>query len=144
MIMSGFTGLVLADSYAKFQYFIDNPEEAYEVSNKNVFIWVDVLPNYEDIEDFHLIYSVRWGALAPFAIVVVLLLTWLLYFTFTDDFLSRKKVVFAEIIPREEDISRTQSKLNLNTLVETNQKRKNMNYLFDKIWYEKRDKVFHS
>ena len=56
LIMSGFTGLVLADSYAKFQYFIDNPEEAYEVSNKNVFIWVDVLPNYEDIEDFHLIY----------------------------------------------------------------------------------------
>lgn len=29
--------------------------------------------------------------------------------------------------------------MNLNTLIETNQKRKNMNHFFDKVWYEKRD-----
>lgn len=142
--MCGFVVLVLADAYTKFQYFIDNPEEAVEVAGKNIFIWVDVLPNYENIQNFHLIKSVRWGVLFPFAIVIVILLTWLLYFTFTDDFLARKKIVYAEIRPREEEITRTVSKINLNTLIETNKRRKNMNYLFDKIWYEKRDEILHT
>lgn len=84
-------------------------------------------------------YSVRWGALVPFVIVVVLLMTWLLYFTFSDDFLTKRKIVYTEVRPREDEISRTQSKINLNTLIETNQKRKNMNHFFDKVWYEKRD-----
>ncbi len=75
----------------------------------------------------------------PFVIVVVLLMTWLLYFTFSDDFLTKRKIVYTEVRPREDDISRTQSKMNLNTLIETNQKRKNMNHFFDKVWYEKRD-----
>jgi hypothetical protein len=75
----------------------------------------------------------------PFVIVVVLLMTWLLYFTFSDDFLTRRKIVYTEVRPREDDISRTQSKMNLNTLIETNQRRKNMNHFFDKVWYEKRD-----
>ncbi len=34
--------------------------------------------------------------------------------------------------------------MNLNTLIETNQKRKNMNHFFDKVWYEKRDQQLHS
>jgi hypothetical protein len=75
----------------------------------------------------------------PFVIVVVLLMTWLLYFTFSDDFLTKRKIVYTEVRPREDEISRTQSKMNLNTLIETNQKRKNMNHFFDKVWYEKRD-----
>jgi hypothetical protein len=66
-------------------------------------------------------------------------MTWLLYFTFSDDFLTKRKIVYTEVRPREDDISRTQSKMNLNTLIETNQKRKNMNHFFDKVWYEKRD-----
>jgi hypothetical protein len=75
----------------------------------------------------------------PFVIVVVLLMTWLLYFTFSDDFLTRRKIVYTEVRPREDDISRTQSKMNLNTLIETNQRRKNINHFFDRVWYEKRD-----
>lgn len=66
-------------------------------------------------------------------------MTWLLYFTFSDDFLTKRKIVYTEVRPREDEISRTQSKMNLNTLIETNQKRKNMNHFFDKVWYEKRD-----
>jgi len=33
-------------------------------------------------------------------------MTWLLYFTFNDDVLARKKIVYDEIRPREEEISR--------------------------------------
>lgn len=142
--MLGFSGLVIVDSFAKFAFFKDNPEAAAEVSLKNVFMGLDVLPDYENQEYFHLINSVRWGALLPFAIVIVLVMTWLLYFTFNDDVLARKKVVYAEIRPKEEDISRTQSKINLNILIETNKKRKNLNYLFDKLWYEKREEVNHT
>lgn len=113
------------------------------MSQKNVFLGIDVLPDYKNQNQFHLIYSVRWGALFPMACVVVLVMTWLLYFTFNDDVLARKKVVYAEVRPKEEDISRTQSKMNLNVLIETNKKRKNLNYLFDKVWYEKREEVNH-
>jgi hypothetical protein len=142
--MLGFAVLVLLDAYTKNQYFKDHRDEVAEISGKNVFLWIDILPDYENIDNFHVINSVRWGVLFPFATVIIILLTWLLYFTFTDDFLARKKIVYAEIRPREEEITRTISKVNLNTLIETNKRKKNMNYLFDKIWYEKRDEIQHT
>ena len=33
-------------------------------------------------------------------------MTWLFYFTFTDDILARNKIVYAEIRPKDEEISR--------------------------------------
>lgn len=44
--MSGFAGLVVADAYAKRVYFLNNPNEAIDVSGRNVFIGIDIIPDY--------------------------------------------------------------------------------------------------
>ena len=44
-----------------------------------------------------------------------------------------------EVLPKKADISRMQSKVNLNVIIENNSRRKNNNSLFDKLWYQKRE-----
>lgn len=48
LIMSGFAGLVVADAYAKHVYFLNNPDEAIDVSGRNVFIGIDIIPDYKN------------------------------------------------------------------------------------------------
>ena len=122
--MAFFVGLVLIDAYMKFLYFKNNPEEASDVSSLNMFIGADILPKYTDYIDanFAIVGSVRWGVLLPFMIMILIILSWLLYYSINDDVLARKKVVYAEVKDKEEDISRKQSKINLKILLETNKK----------------------
>lgn len=100
-----------------------------------------MLPDYANQESFSFINSVRWGAIFPFAVIVFIIMTWLLYFTFDDVVLARKKVVYAEVRPKDEKISRTQSKINLNILLQTSEKRNKFrsSSLFDKHYYEQRE-----
>lgn len=139
-----FVVLVLIDAYLKFLYFKQHPDEAADISGDNMFIGADILPLYSDYihAQFSFVGSVRWGVLLPFMIMILLVLTWLLYYSINDDVLARKKVVYAEVRPKEEDISRTQSKINLKVLLETNKMYKSSNP-FNKIWYEQRDKQGH-
>ena len=44
-----------------------------------------------------------------------------------------------EVRSKDEKISRIVSKQNLNTVIETNNRRKNTNQLFDKFWYKTRE-----
>jgi hypothetical protein len=64
------------------------------------------MPDYMLNLDKSFIYSARWGILFPFTIVIVSVMTWMLYFSFNDDVLARRKVVQAEIKGKDEDISR--------------------------------------
>ena len=140
-----FCVLVLIDSYLKFLYFKNHPDEAKDISSLNMFIGADILPNYTEFTtaSFSFMGSVRWGILLPFLIMILLILSWLLYYSINDDVLARKKVVYVEVRDKEEDISRKQSKINLKVLLETNKKYQLTNP-YNKIWYEKRDKLSHA
>lgn len=84
-------GLVLIDAYLKFLYFKNNPDEAQAVSSLNMFIGADILPKYTDYinANFAFVGSVRWGVLLPFMIMIVLILSWLLYYSINDDVLAK-------------------------------------------------------
>ena len=53
---------------------------------------------------------------------------------------TRKKLIYVEVRSKDEKISRIVSKQNLNTVIETNTRKKNNNQLFDKFWYQTREK----
>ena len=57
---------------------------------------------------------------------------------------TRKKLIYVEVRSKDEKISRIISKENLNTVIETNTRKKNNNQLFDKFWYQTREKKSQS
>ena len=138
-----FAVIITIDSFAKFNYLADHPLESEQISGHTIFMGIDSLPLYNQQSSFNVLYSVRWGALFPLTVVITLVITWLLYFTLNEDITTRKKIIYTEIRPKDEDISRQQSKINLNLLIEANKRKKNNSYLFDKVWYEKRDEIGH-
>ena len=66
-------------------------------------------------------------------------MSWCFYFHFTRAIQSRKKLIYVEVRPQDTNISRTESKQNLNTVIESNMRKKNTNQLFDKFWYITRE-----
>jgi hypothetical protein len=142
--VSVFAVIITIDSFAKFNYLADNPLQSEQISGHSIFLSIDSIPLYNQQKSFNILYSVRWGALLPLTVVITLVMTWLLYFTLNEDITTRKKIIYTEIRPKDEDISRQQSKINLNLLIEANKRKKNNSYLFDKVWYEKRDEVGHT
>ena len=71
--------------------------------------------------------------------MLLLVATWGFYSQFNKALQSRKKLIYVEVKSKEEKISRILSKQNLNTVVIAVNRRKNMNHLFDKFWYQRRD-----
>jgi len=98
--------LIILDAYLKHNHFLSHADETVKISNQNKLLGIDVTPDYLSNLNRHFIYSVRWGILFPFSTVLVLVMTWMLYFSFSDDVLARRKVVQAEIKGRNEEISR--------------------------------------
>jgi hypothetical protein len=105
------------DSYLKFRYFKDDLAQARSIAGHNVLLEIDRIPDFSQTS-FSLVKTVRWGALLPLSLIVILVLTWLLYFTLYEDNMHRKKIVHVEVKSREEEISRTHSKENLNAIIE--------------------------
>ena len=73
-------------------------------------------------------------------IILVILMSWCFYFQFNRAVQTRKKLIYVEVRSKDEKISRIISKENLNTVIETNTRKKNNNQLFDKFWYQTREK----
>lgn len=65
-------------------------------------------PDYT--KEFDIINSVRWTALIPLFMILVVLMSWCFYFHFTRAIQARKKLIYIEVKDGDEDISRTKSK----------------------------------
>jgi hypothetical protein len=132
------TILVVLDGYFKFRYARENNEEMLPLSNLNIWVNVDRMPDFSK-DHFSFSTGVRWGVLLPFGLFVLVIVTWLLYFAFNEDVSTRKKLVYVEVRDHDADISRIEAKVNMKTVLESNLKHKNDNGLFDKLYYLNRE-----
>ena len=71
-------------------------------------------------------------------LILLILMIWCFYFHLNRVLQERKKLIFVEVRPHDDTISRVESKTNLNLVIESNLRKKNNNMLFDKFWYETR------
>jgi hypothetical protein len=83
--------------------------------------------------------AIRWIILVPVSVVLIIILSWCLLFTFQEEMQNRKRLIYIDIKAKQEELPRMQAKRNLNMVIETNTKRKNNNDLFDKLWYLRRE-----
>lgn len=72
-------------------------------------------------------------------VILIVLVLWCFYFHMNRVIQTRRKLIYVEVRSHDSVISRTQSKVNLNLVIESNMKRKNNNMLFDKFWYQTRE-----
>lgn len=132
-------GILILDSYLKTLYAKDNKAEVQSTFNANQkrekgFIkWLSNNPDYT--KDFAIKKSVRWTDLIPIFIILLIIIIWCFQFHVNKVNKKRKKLIYAEVRPFDEKISRVESKQNLNLVIESNMRKKNNNMLFDKFWY---------
>ena len=128
----------------KTQHAQANPEEARDAylkqldSKKNSWLSFGQVPDYS--QNFDIVKSVRWTDMIHIIIILVILMSWCFYFQFNRAVQTRKKLIYVEVRSKDEKISRIISKENLNTVIKTNTRKKNNNQLFDKFWYQTREK----
>ena len=83
------------------------------------------VPDYT--QPFDIAKSVRWTDMIHIIIILVILMSWCFYFQFNRAMQTRKKLIYVEVRSKDERISRIVSKENLNTVIETNNRKKNNN-----------------
>ena len=98
---------------------------------------IGTVPDYT--KRFDIVDSVRWADMIHIVVILVILMSWCFYFQFNRALQTRKKLIYVEVRSKDERISRIVSKQNLNTVIETNNRKKNNNQLFDKFWYQTRE-----
>lgn len=81
--------------------------------------------------------TVSWTHLTHLAMIEVILIGKCVYSQLARAVQTRKKIIYIEVRNYNDRLQRYMSKRNLNTVVETFQKKKNY-ALFDKFWYLKR------
>lgn len=139
---------LIQDGYMKTQHAQENPEEArkaYQLQLENKeSSWLSFgqVPDYS--QNFDIVKSVRWTDMIHIIIILVILMSWCFYFQFNRAMQTRKKLIYVEVKDKDKKISRIISKENLNTVIETNTRKKNNNQLFDKFWYQTREKKSQS
>ena len=92
-------------------------------------------------ETFDPFTCVSWTHLTHLAMIEVILIGKCVYSQLARAVQTRKKIIYIEVRNSSEKLLRHISKRNLNTVVETFQKKKNF-ALFDKFWYLKRAERF--
>ena len=98
------------------------------------------IPNFMS-ETFDPFTCVSWTHLTHLAMIEVILIGKCVYSQLARAVQTRKKIIYIEVRNYSEKMLRHISKRNLNTVVETFQKKKNY-ALFDKFWYLKRSERF--
>ena len=81
----------------------------------------------------------HWTDLIHIVIFLTTMMSWCFYFQFNRALLSRKKLVYIEVMSKDKIITRIISKQNLNTVIVSNNRKRTNNVLFDKFWYQKRE-----
>lgn len=99
------------------------------------------VPNFT-AERFDVLTSVSWTHLTHLAMIEVILIGKCVYSQLARAVQTRKKIIYIEVRNFSEKTLRHISKKNLNTVVETFQKKRNY-ALFDKFWYLKRAEGFY-
>lgn len=108
------------------------------LSNQNIWLGIDRMPDFAN-QSFSFKSSVRWGVMLPFGIFVIAVVTWLFYFAFNEDVVTRKKLVYVEVRENDSDISRMEAKVNMKNVLESSLKYKNDCSIFDKFYYLNRE-----
>jgi hypothetical protein len=91
---------------------------------------------------FNLATSVHWVSLLDITVIELAFISWCFYYQLNKLLKARKKLIYVEVLEHDKKIPRIESKDNLNQVLETTQRRKNNNYLFDKYWYRKREQHY--
>lgn len=75
-------------------------------------------------------------------LILITIFVWCFYFRFIRAFLSRRKLIYVEVqtFSSENIISRKQAKSNLSIVIEATTGVKVQNFMFDKFWYNFREK----
>jgi len=92
-------------------------------------------------ESFDVFTTVSWTHLTHLALIELILIGKCVYSQLARAVQTRKKIIWVEVRNSNEKMLRHISKKNLNTVVETFQKKQNY-ALFDKFWYLKRSEMF--
>lgn len=130
---------LVLDAYLKTAEAQKNPEiakETYERLKKerNTNAWnFGMVPDYTN--SFNFTTSVRWTDMFHLVLIQMILMSWCFYFQFTRALQARKKLIYVEVRSASDRLNRILTKKNLNTVIETTQRRKNNNQLFDRFWY---------
>ena len=97
-------------------------------------------PDYER-ETFDPILSVSWVHLTALQVLLFILILMIAMWKLSDAIQTKKKIVYVEVLNKNEKIDRQRSKLNLNIVVDTFMKKRKFS-LFDKFWYLRRAENF--
>lgn len=98
------------------------------------------IPNFMS-DEFDPFTCVSWTHLTHLAMIEFILIGKCVYSQLARAVQTRKKIIYIEVRNYTDKTMRHISKRNLNTVVETFQKKKNY-ALFDKFWYLKRAERF--
>lgn len=93
-------------------------------------------PDYQR-ETFDPVLSVSWGHLTILQILLLALVAMISMWKLSEAIQTKKRIIYVEVLNKNEKIDRQTSKQNLNIVVDTFIKKRKFS-LFDKFWYLKR------
>ena len=146
MLISVTTGFSILDGYLKVLHARSHPEIADE-AKKNLIAQADTnwlsfgfVPNFA-VDQFDIFTCVSWTHLVYYSMVEVILIGKCVYSQLVKAVQNRQKIINIEVRNYSETMHRFVSKRNLNTVIETFERKRNY-ALFDKFWYLKRAEGF--
>ena len=92
-------------------------------------------------ETFDPVLSVNWGQLIILQLLLLVLIVMISMWELSEAIQTKKRIIYVEVLNKNEEIDRQTSKQNLNIIVETFMKKRKFS-LFDKFWYLKRAENF--
>lgn len=146
VLISVTTGFLILDGYLKVLHARSHPEIADE-AKKNLIAQADTnwlsfgfVPNFA-VDQFDIFTCVSWTHLVYYSMVEVILIGKCVYSQLVKAVQNRQKIINIEVRNYSETMHRFVSKRNLNTVIETFERKRNY-ALFDKFWYLKRAEGF--
>ena len=101
---------------------------------------MNFVPDYMR-DTFDPVLSVSWGHLTVLQLLLAFLIVMIGMWNLSEAIQTKKRIIYVEVLNKNETIDRQTSKQNLNTVVETFIKKRKFS-LFDKFWYLKRAENF--
>ena len=101
---------------------------------------MNYVPDYMR-DTFDPVLSVSWGHLTVLQLLLAFLIVMIGMWNLSEAIQTKKRIIYVEVLNKNETIDRQTSKQNLNTVVETFIKKRKFS-LFDKFWYLKRAENF--
>ena len=85
--------------------------------------------------------NIYWVILVPLFLILITIFIWCFYFRFIRAFLSRRKLIYIEVLAYTENniLTRKEAKASLNLLLETTTGLRVYNFMYDKYWFQQRE-----